>query len=113
MAGMAAAQSFPQKIVRIVVPFPAGSGGDIVARIYTPRLAEATGQQFLVENRAGAAGNIGAEPVAIGQDHVIRSRLLSHGAEPQAETPEQVRAFIASEVVKWGKVIAVTGVRGE
>lgn len=63
-AGPAQAQSWPQRVVRIVVPFSAGSGGDVVARIYTPRLAESTGQQFIVENRAGAAGNIGAEAVA-------------------------------------------------
>ena len=67
LAGLATgaqAQAWPQRVVRIVVPFSAGSGGDVVARIYTPRLVESTGQQFLVENRAGAAGNIGAEAVA-------------------------------------------------
>lgn len=63
LPGATQAQTWPAKVVKIVVPFPAGSGGDIVARIYAPRMLELTGQQFIVENRAGAAGNIGAEAV--------------------------------------------------
>ena len=58
------AQSWPQRVVRIVVPFPAGSGGDVVARIYTPKLFEATNQQFIVENKPGASGSIGTSFVA-------------------------------------------------
>ena len=48
----------------MIVPFPPGAGVDITARIFTPRLAEALGQQFIVDNRAGAAGQIGAEIAA-------------------------------------------------
>ena len=58
------AQSYPAKPVRIVVPFQPGATGDIVTRHFTPKLAEALEQKFIVENRAGAAGNIGAESVA-------------------------------------------------
>jgi len=50
--------------VRVVVSFPPGSGADIVARTITPRLTEAYGQQFVVDNRAGASGNLGAEVAA-------------------------------------------------
>src|SRR5450432_2119077 len=60
----AAAQSYPAKPVRVVVSFPPGAGVDIVARTITPRLAEAYGQQFVVDNRAGASGNIGSEIAA-------------------------------------------------
>ena len=60
----AAAEDYPAHPVRIVVPFPAGGSNDIVARILAQKLSEKTGQQFFVENRAGAGGNIGAEMVA-------------------------------------------------
>ena len=60
----AGAQSYPVKPVRVVVSFPAGAGVDIVARTVTPRLTEAFGQQFIVDNRAGASGNLGAEVAA-------------------------------------------------
>ncbi|MBI3067813.1 MAG: hypothetical protein HYY79_02705 [Betaproteobacteria bacterium] len=62
--GVVCAQVYPAKAVRIVVPFPAGAGGDFVTRLFTPRLTEVLGQQFIVDNRSGAAGNIGAEIAA-------------------------------------------------
>ena len=58
------AQTYPVKPVRVIVPFPPGAGADIVARTVLPRLGEALGQQFIVDNRAGAAGNLGAEVAA-------------------------------------------------
>ena len=60
----APAQTYPVKPVRVIVPFPPGAGADIVTRFVSPRLAETLGQQFIVDNRAGAAGHIGAEVAA-------------------------------------------------
>jgi tripartite-type tricarboxylate transporter receptor subunit TctC len=57
-------QNFPQKPVRIIVPFPPGGGADALARILSPRLAELWTQQVTVENKPGASGHIGAEFVA-------------------------------------------------
>ena len=64
LSATALAQSYPAKPVRVVVPYPPGGPTDIVARVVSQKLTEQTGQQFLVENRAGAGGNIGAEAVA-------------------------------------------------
>ncbi len=65
MPALASAQSYPTRLVRTIVSFPAGTTVDNVIRLYTPKLAEAYGQPFIVENRiGGAAGNVGAEFVA-------------------------------------------------
>jgi len=65
MAPTAWAQNtWPTKPVRIVVPFAAGGTTDILARAIAPELSKAFGQQFIVDNRAGAGGNLGAELVA-------------------------------------------------
>lgn len=61
---VALAQSYPVKTVRIVVTWPPGGSNDVVARVMAQRLTEALGQTFVVENRAGATGTIGAELVA-------------------------------------------------
>ena len=55
------AQAWPSKPVRLIVPFSTGGTTDIVARLYAQRLTEATGTQFVVDNRAGAGGTIGTE----------------------------------------------------
>jgi tripartite-type tricarboxylate transporter receptor subunit TctC len=61
----AAAQgTWPNKPVKIIVPFAAGGTTDILARAVAPELSKAFGQQFIVENRGGAGGNIGADVVA-------------------------------------------------
>ena len=58
---MVHAQSYPNKPVRMIVPFAPGGASDFVGRIMQPRLSELLGQQVIVENRAGASGNIGLD----------------------------------------------------
>jgi len=64
MTIQAAAQAYPQRVVRIINPFPPGGSVDVMARILAQKLSENFGQQIIVENRAGAGGNTGAEFVA-------------------------------------------------
>jgi tripartite-type tricarboxylate transporter receptor subunit TctC len=56
-------QEWPQKTVRIIVPFPAGGSADLIPRIAAEKLSQQWGQPVIVENRPGAAGNIGADVV--------------------------------------------------
>ncbi len=63
MAASAFAQSYPNKQVRIVVPFPAGGSADILCRLVGERLSAGWGQTVIIDNRAGAGGNVGAEIV--------------------------------------------------
>ena len=60
----AAAQTYPDRVVRIINPYPPGGSVDITARILAQKLSDNTGHQFIVENRGGAGGNIGADAVA-------------------------------------------------
>jgi tripartite-type tricarboxylate transporter receptor subunit TctC len=64
VAASAAAQTYPVRPVRIVSGFPAGGSSDFLARVLAPKLAERMGQNFIVENRPGAGGAIGAQQVA-------------------------------------------------
>ena len=67
-----AAQPYPSRPVRVVVPYPAGSTPDTIGRALAERLQKALGQPFVVENRSGAGGNIGAEAVAkAGDPHML------------------------------------------
>jgi tripartite-type tricarboxylate transporter receptor subunit TctC len=61
ICGNAAAQEYPSRAVRMLVGYPAGGGMDTITRILAPRLTEALGQPFVVENRPGASGGVAAE----------------------------------------------------
>lgn len=61
---VASAQPYPHKPVRMIIPFAPGGASDFVGRILQPHLGERLGQQVVIENRAGAAGNIGMEAAA-------------------------------------------------
>jgi tripartite-type tricarboxylate transporter receptor subunit TctC len=64
LATAAAAQGYPNKPVRIVVAYPAGQGTDVATRHFAEQLTKALGQNFYVENRPGAGGNVGTEAAA-------------------------------------------------
>src|SRR5919106_3724472 len=64
-SGVARAQAdWPAKSVRYINPFPAGATTDVLSRIVCQELSELTGQQFIVENKSGSGGNVGADALA-------------------------------------------------
>lgn len=60
----AAQRSYPEKPIRVIVPFAGGSASDIVARIVLEKMADELGHRFVIENQAGASGNLGTAAVA-------------------------------------------------
>jgi tripartite-type tricarboxylate transporter receptor subunit TctC len=86
---IARAQAYPSRPVRIIVGFPAGSTSDIVARLIGQRLSERLGQSFVVENKAGASGNLATAAAAhapadgytlllVGSNHAINATLFEN-----------------------------------
>ena len=63
-AATAADEVYPVRPIRLLVPFPPGGGADTLGRIITPKLSSAMGQQWVIDNRGGAAGNLATEVVA-------------------------------------------------
>jgi tripartite-type tricarboxylate transporter receptor subunit TctC len=64
VAGLASAQSYPVRPVRVIVPFPPGSAPDQIMRFVTQHMAQSSGQPFIMDNRPGANGNIGVDVAA-------------------------------------------------
>jgi tripartite-type tricarboxylate transporter receptor subunit TctC len=86
--GPTAAQDYPNRPVRIVVPYPAGGTIDAVARLVGQKLQESFKQAVIIENRAGASGNIGADVVAKSAPDGYTILLATNG---QASTPAVFR----------------------
>lgn len=63
----AGAQSWPSRLIKVLVPYPAGGSTDISARLFAERMSATLGQRLLVENRAGAAANLGMEQTAVAE----------------------------------------------
>ena len=83
-AGSAAAQSYPAKSIRVIIPFAVGGSTDVVFRILAPRLSERLGQQVVVDNRPGGAATIGMDMVAKSppDGYTLGVANLSFGANP-------------------------------
>src|SRR6266704_2815662 len=103
----ALAQGFPAKPVRLVVAFPAGGGVDIVARLLSPKLADAWGQQVIVDNRAGASAVLGAARTPLLPDVPTVAESLPgyeltnwFGLVAPAAVPRAVIARIHADVVR-------------
>ena len=84
-AGAAVGQGYPTKPIRFVVPYPPGGGTDVVARILNEPLATELGQPIIIENRGGAAGNVGTDIAAKSQadGYTVLFTLSSHTINPK------------------------------
>lgn len=110
----AQAQSYPNKPIHIVVPFSAGGGVDILARMVAQRLNEIWGQRAIVENRLGAAGTIAARFVAKSPPDgytLLMATTSTHGISPhlyKSAAYDPVRDFATVSLVVWApNVLAV------
>ena len=83
-AGIAAEQDYPNRPIRLVIPWPVGGGTDLTFRLWVPALAENLGQQIVVDNRAGASSIIGLEIVAKSppNGYTIGASNIAFGANP-------------------------------
>src|SRR5712664_4702260 len=106
----AQAQAYPNKAVRIVAPFPAGGSADVIPRIIGEKLSLKWGQPVIVENRAGAAGNIGAEYVFKAEPDGYT--LLSSPPPPLIINPNLYRnlPFDPAQFVPVGIMVAIPNV---
>jgi tripartite-type tricarboxylate transporter receptor subunit TctC len=99
VSGVARAQAWPARPIRIVVPFPPGGTTDVVARLVSQRLGTVLGQSVVIENRAGAGGTVGSDAVAKSPPDgymLVVSNIASHGVGPsvyRAMPYDSVRDF--------------------
>jgi tripartite-type tricarboxylate transporter receptor subunit TctC len=112
-AAVAAAQAYPSRPVRVVVPFTPGTGMDIIARNVGPRLSERLAQPVVIDNRPGASGNLGAELVARsapdGYTVMVSGNPLVTSPHLYRNTPFKPLAdFAPISLAAWGTLMLVT-----
>ena len=84
-AGFAHAQDYPNKPIRMIVPYPPGGGTDVVARIVNEKLSPELGQPIVIDNKGGAGGSVGTELAskAPADGYTILLTLSSHTINPK------------------------------
>jgi tripartite-type tricarboxylate transporter receptor subunit TctC len=95
--GMAAAQDFPNKPIRLIVPFPAGGPNDIIARVVGQRMSELIKQPVLIDNRGGQAGVLGTDAVAKANPDGYTIGIVSASALAISPTMEKVPYDVAQD----------------
>jgi tripartite-type tricarboxylate transporter receptor subunit TctC len=117
-ASLALAQpaTYPSRAVRVVVPFPPGGPSDVVARMLAQHLGEKWGQQFLVENRTGAGGNVGVASVVKtppdGYTVLVTTTSMAVNVTLNAQAGYQIRDFAPVVNIASSPNMIVTGTAG-
>ncbi|MEO8925357.1 MAG: tripartite tricarboxylate transporter substrate binding protein [Caldimonas sp.] len=109
----ATAQSYPNRPVKLIVGFPAGGSTDVAARVLADRLTQSLGQTFVVENRAGASGNIASETVARAapDGYTLMMAATSFAAAPaffDKLSWDPIKSFTAVSLVATVPILVVT-----
>ncbi len=126
-AGIAGA-AFPERPVRIIVPYPPGGNIDITARTIAPGMSEALGVQVVIDNRGGAGGTIGSEIAAkaapdgyttllgstgtLATSPLLYAKLGFHPLKDYAY-PQEFEKVLRAEITKWSKVVREANVKVE
>jgi tripartite-type tricarboxylate transporter receptor subunit TctC len=105
--GLAAAQDFPTKPIRLIVPFPAGGPNDIIARVIGQRMSELTKQPVLIDNRGGQAGVLGTDAVAKANPDGYTIGITSASALVISPTMEQVPYDVSRDFAPVTLVVTV------
>jgi tripartite-type tricarboxylate transporter receptor subunit TctC len=106
------AQPYPAKPIRVVVTQTPGSSMDVLTRMVTPKMSEMFGQQFVIDNRGGAAGVIGAQ---IGARAVPDGYTLIFGGASSlmSASPEEFGTFFRADFDRVAKLIKIAGIKPE
>jgi tripartite-type tricarboxylate transporter receptor subunit TctC len=113
LAVSAVAQTWPAQPIKIIVPFTAGTGMDTIARAVQPKLAERLGQPVIVQNQAGASGNIGADAVAKspadGYTVLMGANTMLMASQLYKNVPfNPVKDFSPVTMAAWGTLMLVS-----
>jgi tripartite-type tricarboxylate transporter receptor subunit TctC len=103
----AAAQDFPSKSIRLIVPFPAGGPNDIIARVVGQRMSELTKQPVLIDNRGGQAGVLGTDAVAKANPDGYTIGIVSASALVISPTMEKIPYDVAKDFAPVTLVVTV------
>ena len=107
LPALAAAQDFPNKPIRLIVPFPAGGPNDIIARVLGQRMSELTRQPVLIDNRGGQAGVLGTDAVAKANPDGYTIGIVSASALAISPTMEKVPYDVAKDFAPVTLVVTV------
>lgn len=106
ITGPVMAQDYPNKIIKLVVPYPPGGATDVIGRVMAQKLSVALGQQVIVDNRVGAAGSIGAAAVAAAPPDgytllmgAMTSHAISAALNPKVATFDMDKSFAPVAIV--------------